>query len=154
MIVFLDMGYDRQEDDVIAVSSIDHGETVWAKPAGGMWAEVYQEEEASVPLYFNMNNVMLLMGEVEYNVPIRKVKLTSTLDGLTEIKKGTEITITADISGFVEDEIVKITWQYRPADAEDDTFYDIEGAEGFTYTYTVDAQNIHNEWRIVLTLKS
>lgn len=84
-------------------------------------------------------------------VPERSVKLVSTLDGLTEIYEGTEIVMTVEISGFSEEDIASVTWQYRPADEED--FYDIEGADGLTYTYPISAENIHYEWRIMLTMK-
>ena len=83
--------------------------------------------------------------------PERSVKLVSTLDGLTEIYEGTEIVMTVEISGFSEEDIASVTWQYRPADEED--FYDIEGADGLTYTYPISAENIHYEWRIMLTMK-
>ena len=83
--------------------------------------------------------------------PARSVKLVSSLDGLTEIEEGTEIVMTVEISGFSEDEIETVTWQYRPAEEED--FLDVEGAGGLTYTYFVSAENIHYEWRVVLMLK-
>ena len=89
---------------------------------------------------------------MSYDIPIRKVRLTSTLDGMTEIEEGAEVTITAEFSGFLEDEIVDILWQYRAED--DDAFCDIDEANGFVFTYSVSDENIHNEWRIVLTLKS
>ena len=145
--------YPGKDADAEAVSSLNHGDVVWVKAAGGIWAEVYEEEDSS-PLFLNLNNVMLLTGEVEYDIPIRKVRLTSTLDGLTEIAEGTEITITAEFSGFMEDEIAEITWQYRAENDEEGAFTDIEDAHGFTYSYFVSAENVHNEWRIILTLKS
>ena len=145
--------YNAKNADAEAVGTLAHGDVIWIKAVGGMWGEVYLDEESG-PLYFNLNNVALLKGEVEYNIPIRKVRLSSTLDGLTEVDEGAEITITAEFSGFMEDEIADITWQYRPEDGEEGVFFDIEGADDFIYTYAISAENVHNEWRIVLTLKS
>ena len=145
--------YNTREADAEAAGRLDHGEEIWVKAAGGMWGEIRPDEE-SAPQYINLNNVVLLEGEVGYDIPIRKVRLTSTLEGLTEIEEGTEIIMTAEFSGFAEDEIVDITWQYRSEDDEEGVFRTIEEASGFDYSYRVSAENIHHEWRIILTLKS
>ena len=145
--------YNTKEADAEAAGRLDHGEDVWIKAAGGMWGEICPDEEGA-PQYLNLNNVVLLKGEVEYSIPIRKVRLSSTLEGLTEIEEGTEIIMTAEFSGFAEDEIVDITWQYRSEDDEEGVFRTIEEASGFDYSYRVSAENIHHEWRIILTLKS
>ena len=60
--------------------------------------------------------------------------------------------MTAEFSGFMEDEIADITWQYRSGEEED--FRTVDDAAGLVYTYAVTEENIHNEWRIVLTLRS
>ena len=140
------------DDQAEIVDHLALGDIVWAKPVGGIWAEIYRLDENEAPSYFNLNNVVLQVGEVGYDVPIRKVTLTSTLDGLTEIAEGTEITITAEFSGFTEDEIETITWQYRTPGGRK-SFRTIKNANDITYTYAVSAENIHNEWRIILTLK-
>ena len=80
------------------------------------------------------------------------MKLSSTLEGLTEIDEGSWVVINAEISGFTADEIAEITWQYRAA--EDEEFCDIEDAHDFMYIYPVSSENVHYEWRIVLTIKS
>ena len=142
--------YNARDEHAEAVGSLECGDIVWAKPAGEIWGEIYREE--GEPLYFNLNNVALQLGEVGYDVPIRKVKLSSSLEGLTEIDEGSWIVMTAEISGFTEEEIVDVAWQYRPSgDAE---FCEIEDAKDFTYIYPVSAENVHYEWRIVLTIKS
>ena len=145
--------YKAKDAGAEAAGSLDHGEEVWIRAAGGMWGEICPDGEGA-PLYFNLNNVVLLEGKVEYSIPIRKVRLTSTLEGLTEVEDGTEITMTAEFSGFAEDEIVDITWQYRSEDDEEGVFHNIEDAYGFDYSYRVSAENIHYEWRIILTLKA
>ena len=145
--------YDRMDETAAAVGSLQHKDVVWVRPMEGIWAEVLQEDENAEPVYLNLNNVLLLQGEIGDDIPIRTVKLTSTLDGLTEIEEGTEVTITAEYSGFPEDEIVNISWQYRGEDDPDGDFHDIEGVTGFTYSYTINGENAHNEWRIALTLK-
>ncbi len=143
--------YASREENAEPVSSLACGDVIWARPVGEIWGEVYLDEESG-PLYFNLNNVMLQLGEVGYDVPIRRVKLSSSLEGLTEITEGTFVVMSAEISGFMTDEIADITWQYRAS--EDEEFTDIEDAKGFTYVYPVSAENLHYEWRIVLTIKS
>ena len=147
--------YPVQDDRAESVGTLACGDVVWAKPAGDFWGEVVRGgEEESEPLYLNLNNVVLLQGEIGYDLPIRRVKLTSTLEGLTEIVEGTWIIMTAEISGFMEDEITGITWQYRSADNADGEFCNIEDAHDFIYIYSVNAENVHNEWRIILTINS
>ena len=143
--------YASRAENAEPVSSLACGDVIWARPVGEIWGEVYLDEESG-PLYFNLNNVMLQLGEVGYDVPIRRVKLSSSLEGLTEITEGTFVVMSAEISGFMTDEIADITWQYRAS--EDEEFTDIEDAKGFTYVYPVSAENLHYEWRIVLTIKS
>ena len=145
--------YSEMDANAEAAGSLNHGDVAWIRAVGGMWGEVYTDTDDSV-LFLNLNNVALLKGEVEYNIPIRKVHLTSTLDGLTEVQEGTEIFITAEFSGFTEDEIAEITWQYRTENDEEGIFFDIEDAHDTIYSYFISAENVHNEWRIVLTLKS
>ena len=145
--------YSEMDANADAAGSLNHGDVAWIRAVGGMWGEVYTDTDDSV-LFLNLNNVALLKGEVEYNIPIRKVHLTSTLDGLTEVQEGTEIFITAEFSGFTEDEIAEITWQYRTENDEEGIFFDIEDAHDTIYSYFISAENVHNEWRIVLTLKS
>ena len=143
--------FAEQDEHAEAVGSLACGDIVWAKPAGNIWGEVYRGED-SEPLYFNLNNAALQLGEVGYDVPVRKVTLSSTLEGLTEIDEGSWVVINAEISGFTADEIAEITWQYRAA--EDEEFCDIEDAHDFMYIYPISSENVHYEWRIVLTIKS
>ena len=143
--------FAEQDEHAEAVGSLACGDIVWAKPAGNIWGEVYRGED-SEPLYLNLNNAALQLGEVGYDVPVRKVTLSSTLEGLTEIDEGSWVVINAEISGFTADEIAEITWQYRAA--EDEEFCDIEDAHDFMYIYPISSENVHYEWRIVLTIKS
>ena len=143
--------YNSTDPDAEAVGKLNHGDIYWIKAVGGIWGEIVTED-GNDPLYLNLNNVVLLRGEAGYDIPIRTVRLVSTLDGLTEIEEGTEVTITAEFSGFMEDEIADITWQYRSGEEED--FRTVDDAAGLVYTYAVTEENIHNEWRIVLTLRS
>ena len=143
--------YTGRDEHAEAVGSLACGDVVWAKPAGGIWSEIYRAD-GDEPLYFNMNNVALQLGEIGYDVPVRTVKLSSTLEGLTRIEEGSWVVINAEISGFTADEIAGITWQYRAAG--DEEFREIEDAHDFMYIYPVSAENVHYEWRIVLTIKS
>lgn len=145
--------YNAPSQDAEAAGKLNHGDIYWIRPVGGMWGEIVLDD-GNGPLYLNLNNVVLLRGEVGYDIPIRKVRLVSTLDGMTQIEEGTEITITAEFSGFMEDEIADITWQYRTENDAEDAFRNIDGVNGLVYTYSVTDENVHNEWRIVLTLNS
>ena len=145
--------YFGMDEHSSIAGTLEQEEEVWAKPQGSFWAEILKEDPKDKPMYFNLNNAALLLGEIGYDLPIRKVTLKSTLEGMTEVLEGTEVTLTAKYKGFQGDEITEIRWQYRPEDDPDGEFRDIEGADGFTYTYQVNEENIHHEWRIILILK-
>ena len=145
--------YQGMDDRSTVAGLLEKGKVIWAIPRGGFWAEIRKENPKDKPLYFNLNNAVLLAGKMPYELPIRRVTLKSTLEGMTEIEDGTEVTIIAKYNGFQGDEITGVRWQYRPEDDPEGEFRDIEGADGFSYTYQVNAENIHHEWRIVLNLK-
>ena len=145
--------YYGMDDRSDIAGKLEMGEEIWARPQGSFWAEKLKENPKDKPVYFNLNNTALLLGEIGYDLPMRKVTLKSTLDGMTEIEEGTEVTLTAKYKGFQGDEITEIHWQYRPEDDPEGEFRDIDGTDGFTYTYQVNNENIHHEWRIILVLK-
>ena len=145
--------YYGMDDRADIAGRLEMGTVIWARPQGSFWAEEMKENPKDRPVYFNLNNTALLLGEIGYDLPMRKVTLKSTLDGMTEIEEGTEVTLTAKYKGFQGDEICEIHWQYRPEDDPAGEFRDIDGADGFTYSYQVNNENIHHEWRIILVLK-
>lgn len=145
--------YYGMDDRADVAGRLEMGTVIWARPQGSFWAEEMKENPKDRPVYFNLNNTALLLGEIGYDLPMRKVTLKSTLDGMTEIEEGTEVTLTAKYKGFQGDEITEIHWQYRPEDDPAGEFREIDGADGFTYSYQVNNENIHHEWRIILVLK-
>ncbi len=145
--------YADRDNPAEAAGNLACGEVIWAKPAGDMWGE-YLPEGQEEPLYFNMNNVSLQLGEIGYELPARTVKLTSSLEDGTKVQEGTWIVLTAECSGFTADESEEIAWQYRSMEDESGAFSEVADASDFTYIYAANPETMHYEWRIRLKLKS
>ena len=63
---------------------------------------------------------------------------------------GAEITMTAELVNFREDDICTYQWQYL--DKETETYIDIDGANELTYRYRVTRENFYNTWRLVVLI--
>lgn len=74
------------------------------------------------------------------------VSVTVSLNGARRLSVGTEVTLTAVLTGCDPDE-VEIEWQYSPDGGE--TVVTVGDAHGLEYRYTVDRENRHYLWRAV-----
>ena len=80
---------------------------------------------------------------------IRTVALYSNVDGLEAIYEGTEITLTAELTGF-ENDLYAIKWQYSADGGA--TFVDIEGAGGLQYSFVINDENAAYFWKINISI--
>ena len=75
--------------------------------------------------------------------------MISNIAGMTEVLDGTEVTLTAQLEGFENDQYV-IQWQYTPDGGT--TVFDADGANEENYTFFLNEQNVGYMWRIRVTL--
>ena len=81
----------------------------------------------------------------------RKVKVRSSMEGVTEAVAGTEVTLTAEMEGL-DTERFKFQWQM--GDSKDDSsMKDIEGANDPVYTYILDESTAGKYFRVLVSLR-
>ncbi len=82
----------------------------------------------------------------EAEKPVVSVRLHSNLAEGKDALPGTEIVITAEVTGT--DRPYRLQWQYSPDGGK--TVLDVENAAGNEYRYLLDETNIHYHWRVAV----
>lgn len=119
------------------------------------WAAAQMQAEDGTPCtgYVKLDDIALVLdGKQEEELPVRSIRVTSTIQAGTVITVGTEVFLSAELEGFREDDLYEVQWQYSPDGGE--TVLDMEGANGLTHSYRIDKQNYAYVWRLVITLRS
>ena len=144
--------FESMEEEAEPADHLEAGTELWIRPTEDeAWAEIYRADEESPIQYIRWDDVIINQKpetDEEEELPARSVVVTSTLWGMLSIPFGTEITMTAELVNFQEDDICTFQWQYRPEGS--DTFIDIEGANELTYVYYIDKVNFYYTWRLTV----
>lgn len=82
--------------------------------------------------------------EVEEEVE-KTVVLTSNVDDVEEVEEGTEVVLSAELTGF--DENATLQWQYSE---DGETWIDVEGAVEASVSFTMTQENENHLWRVVV----
>ena len=85
--------------------------------------------------------------ETEEPAEERTVTITSNVSSGTTVSEPTEVTLTAELTGY-DNVPYTLQWQRKPADAD---WEDIEGATDLTYTFTLNEENSGYSWRVAVT---
>ncbi len=150
--------YESMEEGAEPAAHLEPGEELWLRPTGDeAWAEIYRAEGKDRVRYIHWDDVIINQKpepegeeEEEEPLPARNVEITSTITGMQFVPIGTEITMTAELVNFREDDICTFQWQYLDREAE--TYTDIDGANELTYRYQVTRENFYNTWRLVVLI--
>lgn len=111
------------------------------------------DEETTLTGYVRLKDLAALVTEApEEEQPVRSIRVVSTLDEAGTVTVGTEVTLTAELEGFLENDRYEIQWQYTPDGGE--TVLNAENANGLTYSYIVDKTNFTYGWRLMVILAS
>ena len=141
--------YAEPSADAEVLAELPNGEMLYVRQLEEDWTyAVYGELEgyvmtSKIALY----NADPTPGEEEI---VRTITVSSSLEGVPVVYAGTEVTMTATLTGF-EDVAYTMQWQYTPDGGE--TVVDVEGANGPAYTFTIDDGNYAYLWRLVVTLQ-
>ena len=138
-------------DGFNAVDHFENGVEIWVKIVDGAdRAEIFNAEEDASLTYINLVDIVAIMTEETFvELPTRGLILSTTADEAEYIYFGDEITMSAELRDFMEDDIYTIQWKYS-LDGEE--FTDIEGANELSYTYVLDEENADYTFRICVTL--
>ena len=86
------------------------------------------------------------------DLPARYVEINSTLSNMRFISVGQQVTMTAQLFNFRDDDICSFQWQYY--DRASGNYIDIEDATDSTYIYYINDKNISFFWRLVVVIDS
>lgn len=150
--------FESMEEGAEPAAHLEPGTELWLRPTGDeAWAEIYRTDEKAWIRYIRWDDVIITLKpepegeeEEEEPLPARSVNITSTITGMQFIPIGAEITMTAELVNFREDDICTYQWQYL--DKETETYIDIDGANELTYSYRVTRENFYNTWRLVVLI--
>ena len=148
--------FESMEEDAEPVDHLEAGTELWIRPTEEeAWAEIYRVDEETPARYIRWDDVIINQKpetDEEEELPARSVEITSTIFGMRYIPIGTEITMSADLINFREDDICTFQWQYL--DKETDTFVNIEDANELTYTYQITKENFFYTWRLLVLISN
>ncbi|QTE68141.1 hypothetical protein JNO48_13280 [Clostridiales bacterium] len=150
--------FESTEEGAEPAAHLEPGTELWLRQTGDeAWAEIYRTDEKARIRYIRWDDVIITLKpepegeeEEEEPLPARSVNITSTITGMQFIPIGAEITMTAELVNFREDDICTYQWQYL--DKETETYIDIDGANELTYSYRVTRENFYNTWRLVVLI--
>ncbi len=155
--VAMDIGANvyATRDSKSAAGHLKAGTEVWVKLVDGAdRAEIYNPDEAAFAQYINLVDVIAtLKPEGTEALPTRELVLTSSLDGEEQVYYGTEVTLTAKLVNFLEDDVYSVQWMYTAPGGSGEPV-EIEGADQLSFTYTLTEDNAKNIWTIFVTLTS
>lgn len=146
------------EDSLALYAAADANSEVLAHIAAGEILYVQNiEAEWSYAVYgdfagFVRTDKIALFNETatpEEEEIIRTVKLTSNVSGDETVYAGTEIMLSAQLTGF-DDLEYKLQWQYTPDNGV--SVYDVPGANDAQYTFIIDESNAYYLWRVSVTI--
>ena len=147
--------FGSMEENAEPISHLEAGETLWIRPTENEgWAEIYRADETAPAAYIRWDDILINQKpeteEEEEELPARSVEITSTLADMLSIPFGAEITMTANLYNFREEDICIFQWQYY--DYASATYIDIEDANEQSYTYNISMSNYSYSWRAIVTI--
>lgn len=131
------------------VALIPAGEILYVADIAAEWSyAIYGEFEgyvltSKIALYNDQNTTP------EEEEIIRTIKVSSNIDGQSVVYAGTEIILTAALTGFEDDEYT-VQWQYSPDGGT--SIYDVEGGNELQHAFIINDENADWLWKICITI--
>lgn len=152
--------FETTEEGAEPVEHLEMGAELWVKTTEEeAWAVVFSADEEKPAQYIRWDDLVIIrkteneQEETEEEVlPARYVEICSTLADYDFVSLGTEITMTARLFNFREEDVCTFQWKYFSS-AEND-FVDIEGANEASYSYHITEENINYYWKLVVTISN
>ena len=79
--------------------------------------------------------------------PDWRITISSSLEGLDTVIENTEVTLTANLFNFRDEDSYTIIWQENRGDDW------IDVGNGATYKFKINKTNVHYKWRVVAVIK-
>lgn len=100
--------------------------------------------------YVSSDCVALYNAEAAPEEQIRAILIDTNLNGLTQVKEGTTVRLSATLVGF-ENDVYTLQWQYSPDGGA--TAIDIAGANKTAYAYRLTVDNFDYMYRLVVHIQ-
>ena len=145
--------YGTMEAETEPAAWLEAGTTLFVKIEDDTWGRIQTvtDEETVVCGFMKLDELALTTdGEQAEKLPVRTIRVVSSLDDVAVVTVGTEVELKAELSGFSAEDHYTVQWQYTPDGGK--TVKDAEGADGLTYRYRVDKTNYTYGWRVKVTL--
>ena len=144
--------FESMEEEAEPVDHLEAGTELWIRPTEDeAWAEIYRADEEATIQYIRWDDVIINQKpETEEELPARSIVISSTISTMEYIPLGAEITMTAELINFREDDECVFQWMYYDESIEE--FIEIEGANEPVYTYSITMENIRYNWKLVVTI--
>ncbi len=141
--------YAKPDIDSGVTMSIANGTSVYLQQFNATWSLVVLNNTR----YYMMNSNIIVFGNddnaitKEEQETFHTVSIHSELAGMPIVVSGTPITMTANLTGFEEEEYT-VQWYYSTDGIER---IEIPGATDLQYTYNINRENVKYYWYIVVT---
>lgn len=149
--------FDSLEEGAEPVGHLEAGEILWIRPAEKEgWAEIYRADETIPATYIRWDDVLINQKpeteneEEEEELPARSIVISSNIVKMDFIPLGTEITMTAELINFREDDECVFQWMYY--DESRGEYIAIDGANEQNFTYGITLENFRYDWKLVVTI--
>ena len=145
--------YEQMDEESLLKATLEAGSTLWIRIEDENWARVQAqtEEETVVTGFAKLEDLaMMLETALEEELPVRTIRIVSSLDGESVTTVGEEVELRAELNGFLEDDRYTVQWQYSPDGGE--TVFDAEDGNELIYRYKVSKENYGYAWRMTLVL--
>ena len=151
--------FEMTDPETEPAAHLEHGTELWVKTTEKEeWAELYRTDEQEPACYIKWEDLIITLKpeaeeeEEEEPLPARYIEITSTLTDYKYISNGMDITMTAQLYNFRDNDVCEFQWQYY--DEVTGQFIDIEGANEQTYTYQFSLENMLYNWKLVVTIQN
>ena len=129
-----------------AIGSVGRGQMIGIGSVADGWALI---QAGGMTGYVSSGCVALYNTEAAPEEKIRSIRISTSIDGMAQVREGTVVALTATLSGF-EDDVYTVQWQYSTDGGA--TAIDIGGACSLVYAYRLSPDNFNYMYRIVVTI--
>ena len=130
----------------LCIATVNRGVMVEIGSVRDGWALI---RIGSLVGYVSSNCVALYNSEAAPEETIRSIRISTNIEGMTQVREGTVVVLTATLVGF-ENDTYTLQWQYSTDGGT--TAIDIGGACGLEYAYRISPANFDYMYRIVVSI--
>lgn len=145
--------YGTMDAETEPAAWLEAGTALFVKIEDDTWGRIQTvtDGETAICGYMKLDDLVLTAEEEQAEeLPVRTIRIVSSLDNTGVVTVGTKVELKAELNGFSEEDRYTVQWQYTPDGGK--TVKNAEGATGLTYSYRVDKTNYAYGWRVKVTL--